>query len=232
MAHTENTLNDKKKTLLHWHYCITYCECLGTLYNTVDNVSSKQDLVESSLVVTKTVNDNLLNRITMLERSLHAQEQYSRRECLEIVGIPVSIDDKNLQATACNILNEIDVPCGSEDLEDCHRIKGDCTITEFSSRRKSSEVLHEKKKLKNIDGSKFDFNAGVKLYINECLCPYHRGLWGNVRNSGWIKLFSCFTQLVALYVSKRSKWTSSFLESLSSSFVESFLYLFYYFRGA
>ena len=44
------------------------------------------------------------------------------------MGIPISIDDKNLQSTACNILNEIDVPCGPEDLEDCHRIKGDRTI--------------------------------------------------------------------------------------------------------
>ena len=132
-----------------------FCKCLDTLSNIVDNLSSKLDLVESSLVVTKTVNDNILNSITMLERSLHAQEQYSRRECLEIVGIPVSIDDKNLQATVCNILNKIDVPCGSEDLEDCHRIKGDRTIVKFSSRRKSSEVLRKKKKFKNIDGSKF-----------------------------------------------------------------------------
>ena len=44
------------------------------------------------------------------------------------MGIPISIDDKNLQSTAYNILNEIDVPCGPEDLEDCHRIKGDRTI--------------------------------------------------------------------------------------------------------
>ena len=46
----------------------------------------------------------------------------------------------------CNILNEIDVPFGPEDLEDCHRIKGDRTILKFSSRRKSSEVLRKKKK--------------------------------------------------------------------------------------
>ena len=125
-----------------------FCERLDTLSNTVDNLSSKPDLVESSLVVTKTVIDNLLNRTKTLERSLHAQEQYSRRECLEIVGIPVSINDKNLQPTICNILNEIDVPCGPEDLEDCHRIKGDRTIVKFSSRKKSSEVLRKKKKLK------------------------------------------------------------------------------------
>ena len=102
----------------------------------------------------------------------------------------------------CNILNEIDVPCGPEDLEDCHRIKGDRTILKFSSRRKSSEVLRKKKKLKKIDGSKFDFNTGVKLYVNESLCPYYRRLSANVRNSGCIKLFSRFTQLTAFYISK------------------------------
>ena len=152
-----------------------FCEPFDTLFNTVDNLSSKLDLVESSLVVTKSIYDNLSNRITTLERSLHAQEPYSRRECLEIVGIPISINDKNLQSTVCNILSETDVPCDPEDLEDCHRTKGDRTIVKFSSRRKSSEVLRKKEK-KNIDGSKFDFNAGVKLYINESLCPYYRGL--------------------------------------------------------
>ena len=86
--------------------------------------------------------------------------------------------------TVCNILNEIDVPCGPEDLEDCHRIKGDRTIVKFSSRRKSSEVLRKKKKLKNIDGSKFDFNAEVKLYIKKVSAHITEDYGENVRNSG------------------------------------------------
>ena len=169
MVHTENTLKDlKKENLIAFVLNLQndreklmekFCDRLDTLSNTVDNLSCKLDLVESSLVVTKTVNDNLLNRITKLERSLYAQEQYSRRECLEIVDIPISADDRNLQSAVCNIINKIDVPFGPEDLEDCHRIKGDRTIVKFSSRRKSSEVLREKKKIKNIDGSKLDFNA-------------------------------------------------------------------------
>ena len=145
MPHTENTLKDLKKENLitlvlnlqneRDKLMEKFCERLDTLSNIVGNLSSKLDLVESSLVETKTVIDNFLNCITTLERSLHAQEQYSRRECREIVGIPVSIDDKNLQTTVCDILNEIDNPCGPEDLEDCHRIKGDRTIVKFSSRR-------------------------------------------------------------------------------------------------
>ena len=108
MAHTENTLKDLKKENLialvlnlqneRDKFMEKLCERLDALSNTVDNLTSKLDLVESYLVMmTKTVNDNLLNRITnritTLERSLHAQEQYSRKECLEIVGIPVSINN-------------------------------------------------------------------------------------------------------------------------------------------
>ena len=54
-------------------------------------------------------------------------------ECLETVHISISIDDKNLQSTVCNILNKIDVFF-------------DRTIVKFSSRRKSAEVLRKKKK--------------------------------------------------------------------------------------
>ena len=43
-----------------------FCERLDTLSNIVANLSSKLDLVELSLVVIKTVNDNILNRIAML----------------------------------------------------------------------------------------------------------------------------------------------------------------------
>ena len=54
----------------------------------------------------------------------------------------MSIDDKNLQSTACNILNEIDVPCGPEDLEDCHRIKGDhTTVKDYREDVWNSDVI-------------------------------------------------------------------------------------------
>ena len=195
MAHPENLLKALKKENLialvlnlqnDWEKLMEkFSERLDTLSNhgviihTVDNLSSKPDQVEPSLAVTKPVNDNLLNRITSLERSLHAQEQCSRREYIEIVGIPTS-NDKNLQSTVCNILNEIDVPCGPEHLEDCHRIKGDHTIVKFS-RRKSSEVLRKNKKIRIIDSSKFDVNNGFTLYINEGVCPYYRRFWGKCK---------------------------------------------------
>ena len=144
---------------------------IDNLISTADNLSSKLVQVESSLLVTKTVNNELLKRVTSLERGLHSQERYSRRECLEVVGIPPSINHKNLQSTVCSILGDIDVVCDSNDIEHCHPIKGDKTIIKFSSRRKSSEVLNKKKKLKNLDIGKYGPNDGSRIYNNESLCP-------------------------------------------------------------
>ena len=65
MALTENMLKDLKKENLialvlnlqndQEKLMEKFCEHLDTLSNTVDNLSSKLDLVELSLIVTKTV---------------------------------------------------------------------------------------------------------------------------------------------------------------------------------
>ena len=187
MAYTENTLKDLKKENLIGLVLSLQSDCgkvidtlgqhIDNLTSTVDNLSSKFAQVESSLVVTKTVNNELLKCFTSLERGLHSQEQYSRRECLEVVGIPSSVDDKNLQSTFCSILGDINVVCDSSDIEDCHGIKGDRTIIKFSSQRKFSKVLNKKKKLKKLDIGKYGFNDVLSIYINESLWPYYRRLW-------------------------------------------------------
>ena len=48
--------------------------------------------LKSTLLMSKTVNDQLLKRIEHLEHNVHAQAQYSRCECKEIAGIPVEIE--------------------------------------------------------------------------------------------------------------------------------------------
>ena len=156
--------------------CDKFINSLGqhidNLTSTIDNLLCKLAQVESSLAVTKTVNNKLLKRVTSLERGLHSQEQYSRRECLEVIGVPSSFNNKNLQSTVCSILGDIDVVCDSSDIEDCHQIKGDRTIIKFSYRIKSSEVLNKKK----IEIGKYGLNDGSRIYINESLCPYYHKL--------------------------------------------------------
>ena len=88
MAHTEITLKDIKKENLirlvlrfqneHDKFIDTLGQRIDNLTSTVDNLLCKLTQVESSLVVTKTVNNELLKPVTLLERRLHSQEQYSR----------------------------------------------------------------------------------------------------------------------------------------------------------
>ena len=106
MAHNEITLKDLKKENLislvlnlqseRDKFIDMLGHCRDKLTSTVDNLWSKLAQVESSLVVTKTVNNELVKCVTSLARGLRSQEQYRRRECLEFVGITSSVNDKNL----------------------------------------------------------------------------------------------------------------------------------------
>ena len=47
--------------------------------------------LESELAISRNVNNKLTKQLILAERKCWANEQYSRRECLEMSGIPKSI---------------------------------------------------------------------------------------------------------------------------------------------
>ena len=47
--------------------------------------------LESELAISRNVNNKLTKQLILAERKCWANEQYSHRECLEISGIPKSI---------------------------------------------------------------------------------------------------------------------------------------------
>ena len=51
--------------------------------------------LQAELVVTKRVNSELCKRIVTMERQFWANAQYSKREYLEVAGIPRQVEDKN-----------------------------------------------------------------------------------------------------------------------------------------
>ena len=53
--------------------------------------------LESDLHISRNVNDKLSDKLVVLERKCHANDQYSRRECLEISGIPAEVEDKDIE---------------------------------------------------------------------------------------------------------------------------------------
>ena len=55
------------------------------------DLRNKFTKLESDLAISKNINSKFSSQLTKVERKCWANEQYSRRECLEVSGIPNSI---------------------------------------------------------------------------------------------------------------------------------------------
>ena len=137
--------------------------------------------------------DKLLKRIQSLEELLEDAEerlyknekdinqlnQYTRRENIEIVGIPASIKQVDLEATVIDILKNIGVTCSSYDIAACHRLNNKKdkdtsknTIVRFVCRKKVFEIMANKKKLSTVEV--IEKHGGNEYYICENLSPMNK----------------------------------------------------------
>ena len=79
--------------------------------------------LESDVIIIKQVNTRLCDKMKLLERQCWANKQYSRRECLEISGVPESVTDNDLEGKVLKLLEKIDVEVHPNHIEACHWIK-------------------------------------------------------------------------------------------------------------
>ena len=82
----------------------------NTVLLEVRRLNESVSKLHSELVVTKNVNNFLLTRLTTLERQCWANAQYSRRECLDIVGIPHEVSGEALEEKVLKIFGN----CGCD----------------------------------------------------------------------------------------------------------------------
>ena len=101
---------------------------------------------------TRNVNDKPTDKLVVLQRKCHANEQYSRRECLKM---------------DCHCM-----PSKSSPKK---------VLLKLSWWKDSRQVLLNKKKLKQLKPESLNLPAGVKIYINGSLCPYYKKLWTKCR---------------------------------------------------
>ena len=62
--------------------------------------------------------------LVVTEQKCWANEQYARREFLEISNIPESVSDKALEDKIQGVLSRIDAKVVTENIELCHCLKG------------------------------------------------------------------------------------------------------------
>ena len=52
----------------------------------------------------KFVNNNLLKKLKNSEMQCWANAQYSKRECVEVIGIPKTVESNYLEHTVCKVV--------------------------------------------------------------------------------------------------------------------------------
>ena len=105
--------------------------------------------LEADLKVSKSVAEAMKNHIIVLERKCWSNEQYSRRECLEISGIPSNTEAGKLGETSLKFFGKLDVDLDPKNVEDCHWLKtrNSSTIVIIKlSKRKDADKIRQVKK--------------------------------------------------------------------------------------
>ena len=126
MAHTENSLSRLNKDdliRLALDYQQKYDITLDKISKELAELRKSYNKLESDLAITKAVNELLRNQIITLERQCWRNTQYSRRETLEISGIPENTDDGELEGKVLTVLSKLHVNINPANVETCHWLK-------------------------------------------------------------------------------------------------------------
>ena len=91
--------------------------------------------LKSEINIVKNVNTLLKKRVIDMERQCWANVQYSRRECLEVAGIPCDVSNENLESKVLEVFSKVGCEILSRDIEACHCLtNNDRVIVKFASR--------------------------------------------------------------------------------------------------
>ena len=182
----------------------TYSEIMDQLRKFNENFEKLQ----SELIVVKQVDSVLSERLVSMERQCWANAQYSRRECLELVGVPRSVSDGNLEEKVLKIFEKVGCPIEGNNIEACHRIskKNERIIMKFSRRKDGQNVLNAKRELRKLDMKEIGFPEDNPIFVNQSLCTYYRVLWSKAKRHSLkrIKSFYVSGGTVKIKISENS----------------------------
>ena len=131
--------------------------------------------LEADVKIAKNIYNLLSQGEVDLDRQSWANAQYSRRECLEIVSIPRSVDGNSLEEKVIQVFEKVGCNIDSSNIEAFHCLTK--IIVKFSRRKDCQQVLSIKKNLQKLKMEDIGLAGDNKVFINHSLCPYYRVLW-------------------------------------------------------
>ena len=168
---------------------------LGQSQSSDNNIDEVSSLRKAVVKLQSTVNDLVINNtqykvqvidlqretealwhdFNTLERDLAQFMQYNRRENIEIIGIPQTVTDNELEDYVIFMLGKIGVRISHYDIAGCHRLynrknQSANVIVRFVCRQHARECLINKRKLTYI-------SEYQNVYIAENLCPKYKDIY-------------------------------------------------------
>ena len=126
--YTEESLksyNKQQLIKLFWKCNNNLMKLLSKLTNEIKLLKENYKKLESDISVFKTVSSLLTDQMNNVERQCWANAQYSKREFLEVVGIPSLVNIKDLEGKLSIVFNIMGVTVKPDDVEVCHRLYND-----------------------------------------------------------------------------------------------------------
>ena len=119
----------------------------------------------------------LEDKLLRMEIAKNNHEQYTRRNNIEIQGIPATVADDHLENKVIDIFRCFKINSDSSDIEDCHRL-GNSTpknaIVGFVNRKFCKKALQAKFDLRKMTSAELHFDTSPVLYFSENLTPYNQ----------------------------------------------------------
>ena len=121
---------------------------LSELNDRFNNFQAKYEIVNSNLSISRRCDEFLIERMTQLERNNLNNDQYNRRETLEINPMSSHIRDDLLEQSVCQALSLTGIWVEQNDMQTCHRMKKkDQVMIKFKCRKQKHRVHSNRKSL-------------------------------------------------------------------------------------
>ena len=138
-------------------------------------------------------------------RQCWANAQYSRRKCLDIVGIPHQVSGEVLEEKISKIFGKLACNISPDRIEACHCVgkTTDTVIVKFSKRKDCQHVWSVKKDLKKLTKEEFELPGNNEIFINRRLFPYYKMPWSKsnkLHSFGKIRSFFIFGDMIKIRV--------------------------------
>ena len=123
--------------------------------------------LESEINIIKKVNALLNKRVINMERQCRAGAQYSKREYLEVVGIPHDVSNENLESKVLKFFTKVGCDILSCNIEACQGLRNnDRIIIKFLQRKDCDQVMSVKRDLQKLKFEDTGLRGSNSIFIN------------------------------------------------------------------